>query len=89
MPGHSYSVQQFCCPQLTAHWAQTQGNASQLFLLVKNTWFVIIKIREYEMKTFLHHEMAVPEAEKNMEYYFKKKRIVGQLQVVHSRRSCG
>ena len=66
MRGHADSVQQYACPQLTAHWAQTQGNASQLFLLVKKMWFVLIKIRQYEMKTFLNHEMAVSEAEKNM-----------------------
>jgi hypothetical protein len=57
-------VQQYPRPQLTAHWAQTQGNALQLFLLVKKMWFELIKIRAHGMKTFLHHEMAVLEAEK-------------------------
>ena len=64
MRGHSDSAQLYSCPQLTAHWAHTQGNTSQLFLLVKKTWFVLIKIQAFEMKTFLNHEMAVPEAEK-------------------------
>jgi hypothetical protein len=36
----------------------------QLLLFVQKTWFVLIKIQAYEMKTFVHHAVTVPEAEK-------------------------
>jgi hypothetical protein len=35
----------------------------QLLLFVRNTSFVLIKIQAYEVKTFLHHAVMVPEAE--------------------------
>jgi hypothetical protein len=36
----------------------------QSFLFVQKTWFVLIKIQAYEMKTILYHAVTAPEAEK-------------------------